>query len=156
MAENTTEVIVGGVVLAAALGFLVYGAQATGYRTAGGTYPLIASFSSVEGIGVGADVKLAGVKVGTITSLTLNPQTFRADATIAIRDGIELPADTTILISQDGLLGGAFVELSPGGDPENIPPGGRIEQTQGAVSLINLLMKFVGGGGSSSDGAAKP
>ena len=90
-------------------------------------------------------MRLAGVKVGTITDLTLNPQTFFADASLSIRNDVLLPVDSTILVSSEGLLGGNFIELLPGGALENLEPGGEIEDTQGAVSLITLLMKFVGG-----------
>lgn len=143
MSENTTEVIVGAVVLAAALGFLAYAGEMTGFGGTSDSYELHASFRSVEGISVGTDVRLAGVKVGRITSLDLNPQTYFADATIAVKNGIELPDDSSILISSEGLLGGNYVELVPGGSPDNIQPGGEIEDTQGAVSLVTLLMKFV-------------
>lgn len=153
MAENTGEVIVGGAVLALALGFLVYAGQATGFSAVRGGYELTASFRSVEGISVGSDVRLAGVKVGTITGLDLNPQTFRADATLVVDRQIELPDDSAILISSEGLLGGNFVEIVPGGSPLNIEPGGEIFDTQGAVSLMTLLLRFVGGDGDG-DGAA--
>ncbi|MCV2864912.1 outer membrane lipid asymmetry maintenance protein MlaD [Defluviimonas sp. WL0075] len=146
MAENTAEVLTGAAVLAAALGFLVYAGQGSGLAPASGSYELKASFRSVEGITVGTDVRLAGVKVGTVTSLALNPQTFFADATISVKDGILLPDDSAILISAEGLLGGSFVELQPGGSFENLAPGAEIEDTQGAVSVVNLLSKFVGSG----------
>lgn len=150
MAENTAEVIVGGLVLAAAAGFMLFAAQATGLaQRSGDTYPLMASFRSVEGITAGTDVKLAGVKIGTIAALNLNPKTYFADATIEVKKGIELPDDSAILISQEGLLGGNYVEIVPGGSPENLKPGDRIEDTQGSVNLITLLMKFVGGEGGS-------
>lgn len=154
MSENTSEVVAGGVVLAVAAGFLVYAAQGAGYGGGGGAYPLTASFRSVEGVQVGTDVRMAGVKVGSVTALTLNPQTFYADATISVAEGIALPDDSAILVSSEGLLGGNFVELLPGGSLENIPPGGEILDTQGAVSLITLLMKFVGG--ESGDAPAEP
>lgn len=144
MAENISEVIAGGAVLAAAVGFLVYAGQSTGLTGTAAGYDLKASFRSVEGITVGSDVRLAGVKVGTITSLDLNPQTYFADAKISINKSILLPEDSAILISSEGLLGGNFVEVLPGGSPINLEPGGEIEDTQGAVSLIALLMKFVG------------
>lgn len=145
MTESATEVAVGGAVLAAAIGFLVYAAQATGLGSTPGTYELRAAFRSVEGIKLGTDVRMAGVKVGTVTNLSLNPQTFMAEARFTVRDGIELPDDTTALVSSEGLLGGNFVELMPGGSPFNLEPGAEIEDTQGAVSLTTLLMKFVGG-----------
>lgn len=146
MAESTTEVVAGGLVLAAAAGFLVYATQFADFGGGGtGTYELSASFRSVEGVGVGTDVRLGGVKVGTVTALDLNPETFRAETKIAIDDEIILPDDTSVLISSEGLLGGSFVELLPGGSPFNIDPGGEILDTQSSVSLIQLLLRFVSG-----------
>ena len=154
MAENTSEVLVGGVVLAVAVGFLIYAAQATGLSSSPESYPLRASFRSAEGVAVGTDVRLAGVKIGTVTRLDLNPTTFFADATISVKDGIMLPEDTVILVSSEGLLGGNFIELLPGGSPFNLEPDAEIEDTQGAVSLISLLLKFVGGMATSGADAA--
>ncbi|AXQ93482.1 outer membrane lipid asymmetry maintenance protein MlaD [Cereibacter azotoformans] len=150
MAENRSEILAGAAVLAAAIGFLVYAGQTAGITRDSGSYPLTASFRSAEGISVGTDVRLAGVKVGTVTALALNPQTFFADATISVKQGIELPTDSAILISSEGLLGGNYVELMPGGALENLAPGEEIEDTQGSVSLISLLMKFVGSGAESA------
>jgi phospholipid/cholesterol/gamma-HCH transport system substrate-binding protein len=150
MASERAEILAGAAVLAVALGFAVYAAQGAGYGNAPDSYPLTASFRSVEGISVGSDVRLAGVKVGTITDLTLNPQTFFADAQILVRKDVLLPVDSTILVSSEGLLGGNFIELLPGGALETLAPGDEIEDTQGAVSLITLLLKFVGGDAASA------
>ncbi|WP_298256749.1 outer membrane lipid asymmetry maintenance protein MlaD [uncultured Litoreibacter sp.] len=147
MAENTTEVLTGTGVLAVAIGFLVFATGATSFSVGGSSYPLSASFRSAEGVKVGTDVRMAGVKVGTVTGLTLNPQTFRADATFTMQQDIEIPDDSAISISSEGLLGGNFVEVIPGGSPFNLDPGGEIEDTQSSVSLITLLMKFVAGNG---------
>ncbi|MBC7153596.1 MAG: outer membrane lipid asymmetry maintenance protein MlaD [Rhodobacteraceae bacterium] len=152
MAENTGEVLVGGAVLAIALGFVIYAGQATGLTSRSSGYDLTASFRSVQGVSVGTDVRLAGVKVGTITDLSLNPQTFRADARINVRDNILLPEDSAIVIASEGLLGGNYIEIMPGGSPINLQPGEEILDTQGSVSLMTLLMKFVGGG--AAEGAA--
>ncbi|TCO70305.1 outer membrane lipid asymmetry maintenance protein MlaD [Rhodovulum euryhalinum] len=142
MADNTTtEVITGGAVLALALGFFAYATQTAGLGGTAGAYELTASFRSVEGVTVGTDVRLAGVKVGTVTALDLNPQTFRADARFTVDEGIELPDDSAVLVSSEGLLGGTFVEILPGGSPFNLSPGDEVLDTQGAVSLISLLMK---------------
>ena len=146
MSENRAEILAGAAVLAAAIGFLVYATGGQGLSAQAGTYPLKASFRSVDGITPGSDVRLAGVKVGSITKLVLNPQSFYADATIAIDKAIQLPDDSAILISSEGLLGGNYVEIQPGGSSENLAPGAAIEDTQGSVSLISLLMKFVSGG----------
>jgi phospholipid/cholesterol/gamma-HCH transport system substrate-binding protein len=152
MAENPTEVIAGGAVLAAALAFVIYAGQSTGFTRDPGSYPLTASFRSVDGVSIGTEVRLAGVKIGTVTGLALNPQTFFADATFTVRNDIQIPDDSTALISSEGLLGGNFLEIQPGGSTDNLPPGAEIEDTQGAVGLISLLMKFVGN--SSADSSA--
>ncbi|MES0826072.1 outer membrane lipid asymmetry maintenance protein MlaD [Ruegeria sp. SCP11] len=144
---NVTEVLVGGAVLACAVAFGVYASQSTGLSQGGNGYQLEASFRSLEGVGVGTDVRLAGVKIGAVTGVDLNPDTYRADTTFTIRDGILVPDDSAIVISSEGLLGGNFVEVMPGGSPFYFEPGDQVEDTQGAVSLISLLVKFVAGDG---------
>ena len=147
MAENTTEVLVGSGVLAAAAGFLIYAAGLTGFAaTTPDSYDLTASFRSVEGVSIGSEVRMAGVKVGTVTGLDLNEVTFRADTVFTVKQGIEIPDDSAISIASEGLLGGNFVEIIPGGSPFNLDPGAEIEDTQSSVSLITLLLKFVSGG----------
>lgn len=147
MSENKTEVFVGAAVLAVAIGFVVYAGQITGFSTQGQGYALTASFRSAEGVTVGTDVRLAGVKIGTVTDVALNPQTFRADTSFSVSEGIEIPDDSAVVVASEGLLGGNFVEIVPGGSPFNFQPGDEIEDTQGAVSLVSLLMKFVSGSG---------
>jgi phospholipid/cholesterol/gamma-HCH transport system substrate-binding protein len=156
MAYERAEILAGAAVLAVALGFTFYAAQGSSLMRGAESYPLKASFRSVEGVSVGTDVRLAGVKVGTVTDLKLNPETFFADATISMRKDVLLPTDSSILISSEGLLGGNFVEVQPGGALENLEPGGEIEDTQGAVSLITLLLKFAGGGSDGSASATDP
>ena len=156
MAENTTEVLAGAAVLAVAVGFLIYAGQSTGFGGGADSYPLTASFRSVDGISVGTDVRLAGVKVGSITALDLNPVTFFADAEVQIAQGIALPTDSAILISSEGLLGGNYVELLPGGAEDVLAPGDEIEDTQGSVSLVSLLMKFVGSMAGDTPAADAP
>lgn len=150
MSENTTEIAVGAGVLALALGFLVYAGQVTGFS--GGAddhYTLTASFRSAEGVSVGTDVRLAGVKVGSISELTLNHDSFRAEAALSLNKNIILPDDTAAMIASEGLLGGNFIELVPGGSAFNFEEGQVIADTQGSVSLINLLLKFVTASGGS-------
>jgi phospholipid/cholesterol/gamma-HCH transport system substrate-binding protein len=152
MAGQRAEVLTGAAVILAAIGFVVYAGQITGRGTGTvGSYDLTASFRSVEGIKVGTDVRLAGVKVGTVTALTLNPQTFYADATLTVQEQIALPDDSAALVSSEGLLGGNFVELVPGGSVDNLAAGSEILDTQGAVSIISLMMKFAGGGSDKTD-----
>jgi len=146
MAENTTEVIVGGAVLALAIGFGVYATQVAGLSGGAAGYPLTASFRSAEGIQVGTDVRLAGVRVGSVTGVDLNAETYRAVTTFTVQDGLEIPDDSAVLVSSEGLLGGSYLEISPGGSPFFLAPGEEVLDTQGAVSLISLLLKYVSGG----------
>ena len=150
MSHSKVEVVMGAAVLAVAAGFAFYAAKGAGFGGAASSYPLTASFRSVQGISAGTDVRLAGVKIGSITDLKLNPQTYFADATLSVQNGIELPVDSAILISQDGLLGGSYVEVIPGGLPDLLAAGDEIEDTQGAVSIVSLMMKFAGGSGDEA------
>ena len=146
MSENTTEVLTGAGVLVLAAGFLFYMGQIGGIGISGSdaaTYS--ASFRSAEGVGVGTDVRLAGVKVGSVLDMSLDPQTFRAETVFTVQDNVMLPDDTAVIISSEGLLGGSFVELLPGGSVMNLDPGSEIEDTQSAVSVVQLLLKFVAG-----------
>jgi phospholipid/cholesterol/gamma-HCH transport system substrate-binding protein len=148
MRENVTEVIVGGVVLVVAAGFLTYAAQATGLTQRTGDFTLTASFRSIEGVTVGTDVKLAGVKIGTVTATALNPETYRADTVFSLDRAVPIPDDSTAVVASEGLLGGNYIELKPGASLDNLADGAEITDTQGAVSLLDLLLKYVGGNGT--------
>ncbi|SFR17224.1 outer membrane lipid asymmetry maintenance protein MlaD [Poseidonocella sedimentorum] len=139
------ETAVGGAVLVIAIGFGAFALDRTA-RGGGAGYELTASFRSLEGVGVGTDVRLAGVKIGSVTEIVLNPETYRAETTVRIDPTIQLPDDSAIAIASEGLLGGSFVEVSPGGSPFYYVAGDEIADTQSAVSLISLLLKFVSGG----------
>ena len=146
MSENTTEVLTGAGVLAVAIGFLIYMAQVGGVGLAPqGMHTYTASFRSAEGIGVGTDVRIAGVKVGSILDMSLDAETFRAATTLGVESKVALPEDTAVVISSEGLLGGSFVELLPGGAVFNLEPGSEIEDTQSSVSIVQLLLRFVSG-----------
>lgn len=146
MTEKRSEIFVGAVVLAVAVGFLIYLLQATGLGVGGDRYNLTASFRSAEGISVGTEVRLAGVKVGSVSAVSLDAQTYRAITEISVDKDVLIPDDSAVIVAAEGLLGGNFVEIIPGGSPFNVEEGGEIVDTQGSVSLINLLLKFVAGG----------
>lgn len=153
MAHDRLEVLAGAVVLAIGVGFALFASREAGMGGPSGSYSLTASFRALDGISVGSEVRMAGVGVGKITSITLNPETYMADAVVDIDRKILLPDDSSILISSEGLLGGNYVELLPGGSPDYLQPGDEIEDTQGSVSLVSLLMKFVSGSGGEASEA---
>ena len=146
MTEKRSEIFVGAVVLAVAIGFLIYLLHSTGFGVGGDRYKVTASFRSAEGISIGTEVRLAGVKVGTVSGVSLDPQTYRAITEISVDKDVLIPDDSAVIVAAEGLLGGNFVEIIPGGSPFNVEEGGEIVDTQGSVSLINLLLKFVAGG----------
>ena len=138
------EFWVGAAVLTVAAGFLLWSTQGGAARHLGsGTYELRAAFPNVDGIETGTDIRVAGVKVGRVSGIDLDPQTYLAEARLRIPNDIQLPTDSAALIQSDGLLGGAYIELQPGGTPDLLQAGDEIEDVQGAVSLISLMMKFV-------------
>ncbi|MEJ6710386.1 MAG: outer membrane lipid asymmetry maintenance protein MlaD [Amylibacter sp.] len=145
MANNAAETTIGAVVLVATAGFLFYAGTTAGISRPSDSYTVKASFRSVEGVSLGTDVRLAGVKIGSVTGLELNPTTFRAETALAVNKDIILPDDSSVVIASEGLLGGNFVEIVPGGSEFNLYDGGELLDTQGSVSLISLLLKFVSG-----------
>lgn len=147
--DSRAELFAGGIVLAVAAGFLLL---AAGPRLMpGGGYDLIAAFPNVEGISTGSEIRMAGVPVGRVTEISLNPETYLAEAKLRLRDGVVLPTDSAAVIQSDGLLGGAYLELQAGGSLDNLAPGDEIEDVQGAVSLLSLMMKFVDSQASNTE-----
>ena len=150
-AAHRTETITGTVVLAVAAGFLAWAAGGELFPRGG--YEVTASLPDVDGVEIGTEVRLAGVRIGRVSALSLNPETYMADARLTIPEGIVLPADSAALIQSDGLLGGAYIQIQPGGSPDNLVAGDEIEDVQGAVSLLHLMMKFVDSQASAGDAA---
>lgn len=148
MASNAAETLIGALVLAVAGGFLVYAANTADVSVGGGGYSLKADFRKAEGLSVGGDVQISGVKVGSITSIALNPQSYRASVQLSIRDEIKIPEDSIAKIVSEGLLGGNFVTIDPGASDFMLENGAEFEHTQGSINLIDLVMKFGQGSGS--------
>ena len=137
--QQWAETGLGAVVLLAAVGFLAYAlAHAGGFGVAGG-YPLKARFGEVGSLAPGAAVTVAGVKVGSVSAVTLDPKTFLADASMTIDPDVKLPSDSTVKITQDSLLGGQHLSVEPGGAPDNLKPGATFQNTQGSVDLFGLI-----------------
>ncbi|OYX34711.1 MAG: outer membrane lipid asymmetry maintenance protein MlaD [Caulobacterales bacterium 32-69-10] len=137
--DQWAETAVGAVVLAAAAGFLIYALGHAGAGGKAGGYQVSARFGEVGALAPGADVRVAGVKVGAVSKVELDPKTFLAKATFSLDPDIQLPTDSTAKITSDGLLGGQHVSISPGGATDNLKAGGEIANTQGAVDLFGLI-----------------
>ena len=147
---NVIEIVIGAIVLAVAA-FFLFLAYTTSRVGAVAGYDVTARFSSVEGLHVGSDVSLAGVKVGSVSGETLDPRTYLVTVRMTIGRQYELPADTVAKIVSPGLLGDKYMALVPGGSDKMIPPGGRIQYTQASVDLEDLIGQMI----YSQAGAAK-
>jgi phospholipid/cholesterol/gamma-HCH transport system substrate-binding protein len=140
--NNAAETVIGAVVVLAAAGFLFYAGQTAGFRGPSDSYPLAASFRSADGVAVGTDVRLAGIKIGTVTRMALDAESYEARVTLVIDQSVRIPEDSDIRVSQESLLGGSFLEILPGGSDFMLGAGDEILNTQGSVSLLNLLLRF--------------
>ncbi|HVV64102.1 MAG TPA: outer membrane lipid asymmetry maintenance protein MlaD [Rhizomicrobium sp.] len=147
--NNAVETLIGTIVVAVAAGFLYFAYAST--TSAGLTgYELEAKFQRVDGLNVGTDVRLSGIKIGSVSALTLDPRTYQATVHLDIRKDIQLPEDSSIMVTSTGLLGNSYLSISPGGSDKMIPPGGRIVNTQGSVDLMSLIGRFATGATGSS------
>jgi phospholipid/cholesterol/gamma-HCH transport system substrate-binding protein len=147
--HGIAETLVGAGVLLVAAAFLVFAISRTGRATSAG-YRLQASFERIDGLAVGADVRIAGVKVGSIMAERLDPKTYQANVTLSVGQGIQLPKDSSAEIASESLLGGKYLNLSPGGDTVMLAPGGTISITQSSINLEQLVGKFIFGGGTGA------
>jgi phospholipid/cholesterol/gamma-HCH transport system substrate-binding protein len=161
--RNPIEVLTGILVLIVAVGFLGYAIANSGTGPSGGGYPLYASFDNIAGLNIGSDVRVAGVKVGSVQAEAIDPKTYLARVTLDIRNGVVLPKDSGISVSSESLLGGVYLAVSPGADEQMLKPGEVFTATQGAISLQDLLGKFIFSAsnmasamGASSQSGAKP
>ncbi len=145
MGRNIVETIVGAIVLVVACAFVFY-AFAKSDRTGPDGYDVVARFGRIDGLKRGSDITLSGVKVGTVTGIDLDRKTYQAVVHLAVTSGLQLPIDTNAKIVSESLLGGMVVVLEPGADKKVIPSGGEITNTQDAISLTELIAKFMFGG----------
>lgn len=157
--ENIGEAIAGLFVLIVAIWFVVFAFQRTGGGSRADALRVTALFPNATGIGVGTDVRIAGLKIGTVSAVALEPESWQAKVTLALDPKIKVPADSSAAISSEGLLGGSYLALLPGGDPTPLKNGDEILDTQGAVDMMSLIGSVVnrsGGAGGGSGGETQP
>lgn len=144
MRRNMIETVMGGVVLLVAVFFVAFAFQRASIGGgAGNGYDVLVSFDDASGLAAGTDVRMAGVKVGTVVEQRLNPDTYFAEVQLSINESIRLPSDTSARIIPEGLLGGNYVALEPGGAEDYIENGGQIVYAQGSINVVDLLGRFI-------------
>ena len=154
--DNIIEALIGALVLLLAVWFVAF---AYGRTERGGLddgYTITARFPNSSGVSVGTDVRVSGLKVGTVAHESLDTQTYQALLRLTIDKNVKLPLDTSAAITSEGILGGNYIALAPGGDTEMLREGDEITDTQGAVDMMSLIGSVINrtGEAKSSDDAA--
>ena len=149
MGRNMIESVMGGVVLMVAALFVFFGYEMADVEAVRG-YEVQAVFSRIGGLARGSDVRVSGIKVGTVVDHALDPVTFDAVVTLSISPEFKLPSDTKASITSEGLLGEKYVRLEPGTTGEMIADGGEITDTYDYKSLEDQVGEiiFLATGGS--------
>ncbi|ADE30283.1 outer membrane lipid asymmetry maintenance protein MlaD [Rickettsia prowazekii] len=143
MQQNIVETIIGFLVLIIGLLFLIFAYKTgTSIITSRG-YQVIANFQNAEGIAVGSDVMISGIKVGSVTQITLDPDRFYASVYLNINDDVKIPKDSKAQVVTSGLLGGKYIAIIPGNGDENLSANEEIRYTQSAINIESLINKIV-------------
>lgn len=148
MQNNTVETLIGAIVVVVAAAFLFFAYTTTGSGSVSG-YDVKAKFSSADGVTTGTDVRLHGIKIGTVSSLALDPKTYAAIVHLSIASNVQLPDDSSIKITSAGLLGSSYLAVQPGGSDKMLAPGGEITNTQGTVDFMSLIARAIYGNSGS-------
>jgi phospholipid/cholesterol/gamma-HCH transport system substrate-binding protein len=155
MKRNAVETVMGAVVLVVAALFLFFAYTTSEVRAVSG-YELTARFDRVGSLRDGADVRISGIKVGTVLRQTLDPKTFEAVVHLSVQPDIKLPVDTVAAVASSGLLGSDYLSLTPGNEDEIIKPGGIVAHTQPPMDLQSLIGQFIFSQGGGTKKPAQP
>jgi len=147
--NNIAESLIGAGVVAIALVFAVLAYNRTGAGGLSG-YEVNAKLPKADGLAVGTDVRLAGIKIGTVSDMTLDPKTYLVTVHMNIRNDIKLPVDSSVLVTQTGFLGGQYLSITPGGDDKMMLAGAYFENAQGSIDVMGLVGRFATGGSTSN------
>tara|TARA_B100001079_G_scaffold262705_1_gene265097 strand:+ start:1453 stop:1899 length:447 start_codon:yes stop_codon:yes gene_type:complete len=138
MRSNTFETFIGAIVIILAISFLFYSFSITD-NNAEGTYKIKATFNRIDGIQIGSDVRLSGIKIGSVAKSSLNQTTYEADLVLIIDNSIFIPDDSSAKITMDGLLGSNYISIEPGGSDIYLTDNDYLLYTQGSIDLIGLV-----------------
>ena len=143
MAQNVMETIIGTLVIVVAVTFFYSAYKTTEIAQFKGGYNLTAKFNRADGLNLGSDVKIGGIKIGKVTSQDIDNKSFQAVVTLNIQKDINLPSDTSAAIVSSGLIGEKYVNLTPGSDDSYLKNNSTIEYTQSSINFEDLLGKFI-------------
>lgn len=138
MGGNIVETLIGAAVLAVAGIFLAFGYSTSSINSDGG-FRLIAKFDRVDGLTTGSDVRMSGIKIGTVVDQRLDPATYQAVIEMDIDRKVQLPDDSSVKITSEGLLGATYMSLEAGGSEDLLENGSEIRFTQGSIDIMSLI-----------------
>jgi len=147
--NNLAESLIGAGVVAVALLLAALAYYRTGTGSVSG-YEINAKLPKADGLAIGTDVRLAGIKVGTVSDLTLDPKTYLVTVHMNIREDIKLPLDSSVLVTQAGFLGGQYLSITPGGDEQMMAAGSFFENAQGSIDMMGLVGRFATGAATTN------
>lgn len=142
MKDRVFETVVGFIVLIFAVGFFIYSYNRSDWKDMQG-YNITAKFENIDGISKGSFVKISGVKVGLVSDICVDKESYSAKVTMVIDGNIKLPRDTEANVTSEGILGGKYISLSPGYETEMLNENDEISQTSSSQSLETLISKFL-------------
>lgn len=156
--DNIVEALIGLIVVIVAIGFVVFAYGRTQAGAVADGYVLKARFTNVAGVAAGTDVRLAGIKIGQVVGQSLDPASFQAVLDLGIDKALKLPVDSSAAVTTEGILGGTYIALTPGGETTMLAPGEEITETSGATDLMALIGGFVNrsGGDTPAPAATAP
>lgn len=154
--KNVLETLMGAVVIIVAISFVIMTYKTSHVAPKGGSYSITAKFKEVGTLGIGSDIRIGGIRIGTVTDQHLDNDTYMAIVELTINDKVKLPKDSNAAIVSDGLLGGKYVAVEPGGDNTMLTEGDTLKFTQDAINIESLIGKFAFGGvGNDSEDSTK-
>jgi len=142
MNKKPIETIMGLVVLIVAGLFLIFAYRVSDLQVVKG-YEIKAEFAKVGGLSVGSDVRLNGIKIGTVVSQKLNPETYNAEVALSISSDIKLPKDSEISVASDGLLGDKFIKVTPGKSEESFQNGDTASNVKNFKTLEDMVGEII-------------
>ena len=144
MQNNTVETLIGALVILVAVGFLLFAYSSTGSAGISG-YELKARFSSADGISPGADVRVHGIKIGRVSSIDLDSNTYQAVVHLSVLNDVRIPDDSSVKVISSLLGGNSYLAIQPGGSDRMLASGQEITNTQGSVDLMGLIGRAIYG-----------
>ncbi len=142
MKKNPIETVLGFFVLAFTFLFLFFACSKIDTKTVAG-YTVVANFSKIGGLEHGADVRIAGLKVGSVLKTKLNQEDYTVDVYLDIHSDVLLPIDTIAAISDSGIMGEKYIRLEPGKARAFLNDKDRIKQTKNYKSLEDSVSEFI-------------